>query len=108
MTDNALAYRHSHAFAQAVADLGAVQRFTKPYQPQINGKVEGFIRTLLHEWAYQRPHASNHERTAALPAWLQTYNRRVESRAGAVVCSHRLQGPRRGSLALQLSPWLTA
>jgi len=74
MTDNALTYRRSHAFRQAVADLGAVQRFIKPYQPQVNGKVERFNRTLAEEWAYQRPYTSNAERSAALPNWLHTYN----------------------------------
>ena len=74
MTDNARNYRAARVFAQAVADLGAVQRFTRPYRPQSNGKVERFNRTMLDEWAYQRPYHSNEQRTAALPAWLHTYN----------------------------------
>jgi transposase InsO family protein len=36
--------------------------------------VERFNRTLLAEWAYQRPYASNPERTAALDGWLHLYN----------------------------------
>jgi transposase InsO family protein len=74
MTDNAKAYRAAHTFQQALAELGATQCFTRPYRPQSNGKVERFNRTLAHEWAYQRPYASNRQRTAALPAWLHTYN----------------------------------
>jgi transposase InsO family protein len=74
MTDNAPPYRRGRAFGQAVAALGAAQRFTPPYRPQPNGKVERFNRTLLAEWAYQRPYASNQERTAALDAWLHLYN----------------------------------
>ncbi len=39
-----------------------------------SGKVERFNRTLLDEWAYQRPYASNTERTTALADFLHTYN----------------------------------
>jgi transposase InsO family protein len=74
LTDNAFAYRHSRQFHAAVAELGAVQRFCRPYRPQTNGKVERFNRTLLAEWAYLRPYASNAERTAALDDWLHLYN----------------------------------
>jgi transposase InsO family protein len=71
LTDNAWAYR-SHAFAEA---LGAARhRFTRPYRPQTNGKVERFNRTLLEEWAYLRVYDSEAERTAALDEWLHLYN----------------------------------
>jgi transposase len=39
LTDNAFAYRHSGQFQAAVAELGAVQRFCRPYHPETNGKV---------------------------------------------------------------------
>jgi transposase InsO family protein len=74
MTDNALAYRRGRAWQQALTDLNATARFTKKYRPQTNGKAERFNRTLLDEWAYQRPYTSNHDRAQALPAWLHTYN----------------------------------
>lgn len=74
MTDNALAYRRSTAWRHALEDLGAEARFTRRYRPQTNGKAERFNRTLLDEWAYQRPFTSNNERAAALPRWLHTYN----------------------------------
>jgi transposase InsO family protein len=74
LTDNAFAYRRSGHVQAAVAELGAVQRFTRPYRPQTNGKVKRFNRTLLNEWAYLRPYTSNAERTAALDDWLHLYN----------------------------------
>ncbi|TFB92585.1 IS481 family transposase [Cryobacterium sp. HLT2-28] len=74
LSDNAFAYRNSAAFHQAVADLGAEQRFIKPHCPWTNGKVERLNRTLATEWAYSRVFTSNDERTAALAPWLNYYN----------------------------------
>lgn len=74
LTDNAWAYRKGLAWKNALADLGATGKLTRPYRPQTNGKVERFNRTLLEEWAYLRPYTSNTERTAALADFLHTYN----------------------------------
>ena len=72
LTDNGSAYR-SHAFRDALAAGGVVHKRTRPYRPQTNGKVERFNRTLLTEWAYARPYASETERAAAYPTFLHTY-----------------------------------
>jgi transposase InsO family protein len=74
MTDNAWGYVRSAAFRAVLAELGSRQLRTPPYTPRVNGKVERFNRTLLEEWAYVRLYTSNHERTAALTAWLHRYN----------------------------------
>jgi transposase InsO family protein len=72
MTDNGACYR-SHAFADALGK-DVTHKWTKPYRPQTNGKVERFNRTLAAEWAYAKPYASEDERAAAYEAWLHHYN----------------------------------
>ncbi|WP_329028879.1 MULTISPECIES: IS481 family transposase [unclassified Streptomyces] len=74
LTDNAWAYRKGLAWKAALNQLGATGKLTRAYRPQTNGKVERFNRTLLDEWAYQRPYTSNNERTQALTDFLHTYN----------------------------------
>ena len=74
MTDNAKNYTRSRAFQAALVDLGARHKRTRPYRPQTNGKTERFNRTLLDEWAYARPYASNGERLIALPDFVDRYN----------------------------------
>ena len=74
MTDNAFAYRHSWAWRDALAALGAQARFTRAYRPQTNGKAERFNRTLLEEWAYREVFDSSAQRSAVLPKFLHTYN----------------------------------
>ncbi|WP_183323253.1 IS481 family transposase [Cryobacterium roopkundense] len=74
LSDNAFAYRNSQAFKDAVATLGAQQRFIKPHCPWTNGKVERFNRTLQTEWAYRQVFTSSAQRTQALDPWLNYYN----------------------------------
>ena len=72
LTDNGSCYR-SRAFAAALSDTITHKR-TRPYQPQTNGKIERFHRTLADEWAYARPYRSDTERCDAFQVWLHTYN----------------------------------
>ncbi len=72
MTDNGACYR-SRVFAEALGE-DVKHKWTKPYRPQTNGKVERFNRTLAAEWAYARPYTSETEREAAYTHWLHTYN----------------------------------
>lgn len=83
ISDNALAYRRSQPFKDAVAKLSARQKFIKPHCPWQNGKVERFNRTLAAEWAYRQPFTSNQARADALAPWIDHYNTgRIHSSPG--------------------------
>ncbi|MDQ0375240.1 transposase InsO family protein [Cellulomonas humilata] len=74
ISDNAFCYRRSVAFRAAIAELGIDQKFIRPHCPWTNGKVERLNRTLASEWAYSQVFATNTDRAALLPAWLEHYN----------------------------------
>ena len=77
MTDNGACYRSRmfrEMFRDLLAEHGIKHKWTRPYRPQTNGKVERFNRTLQEEWAYARPYSSESERVAAFPNFLHTYN----------------------------------
>ena len=38
--------KDSHPFERMLTELGIKHRYTKPYRPQTNGKIERFWRTL--------------------------------------------------------------
>jgi hypothetical protein len=67
MTDDALACTRSHAWRQALTELGAPGPTHPPLPPPDQRQsIERFNRTMLDELAYQRPYTSNTERTTAL------------------------------------------
>ena len=71
LTDNGSCYR-SKAFNTALGT--ATHKWTRPYRPQTNGKVERFNRTLAAEWAYAQLYRSDEARADTYPAWLHHYN----------------------------------
>jgi len=72
MTDNGACYRSKLFNATLGEDVK--HRYTRPYRPQTNGKVERFNRTLAQEWAYATTYRSEHSRAATYEAWLLYYN----------------------------------
>ena len=91
ISDNAFAYRNSADFKNAVATIGAEQRFIKPHCPWTNGKVERLNRTLATEWAYRQIFTSNKARRDALAPWLEHYNtERIHTGIGATPISRVL------------------
>jgi transposase InsO family protein len=71
LTDNGSCYR-SRIFAEASGEVE--HRWTRPYRPQTNGKVERFHRTLADEWAYARLYRSDADRCNQFAIWPHTYN----------------------------------
>jgi transposase len=76
MTDNAFAYVHNRSLRELLAHHGIRHLTTEPYRPRTNGKVERFHQTMSREWAYGLAYRSHRHRNAALPHWLDNYNRR--------------------------------
>ena len=73
LTDNGVAYR-SHAWKNILTAAGITVRYTRPYRPQTNGKVERFHRTRRDEWGYGKAYRSENARRKALTSWLHIYN----------------------------------
>jgi transposase InsO family protein len=71
MTDNGSCYR-SRLFADALDTI--THKFTRPYRPQTNGKIERFHRTLAAEWAYVRHYSSDQARADTYQDWIHSYN----------------------------------
>jgi transposase InsO family protein len=76
MTDNAFSYVHNRSLRELLARHGVRHLTTEPYRPRTNGKVERFHQTMAREWAYGLAYRSHRHRNAALPHWLDNYNRR--------------------------------
>jgi transposase InsO family protein len=76
MTDNAFTYVHNRSLCELLARHGIRHLRTEPYRPRTNGKVERFHQTMAREWAYGLAYRSHRHRNAALPHWLDNYNRR--------------------------------
>jgi transposase InsO family protein len=76
MTDNAFTYAHNRSLRELLASHGVRHLTTEPYRPRTNGKVERFHQTMAREWAYGLAYRSHRHRNAALPHWLDNYNRR--------------------------------
>ena len=72
LTDNGSCYR-SKVFNTSLGS-GIKHKYTRPYRPQTNGKVERFNRTMVEEWAYAKAYRSETERTQAFQSWLHHYN----------------------------------
>ncbi len=74
-TDNAWTYTHNNALAALLTQHAIRHRTIPPRTPKRNGKIERYQQTLQREWAYGQRYRSSNARAAALPHWLDHYNR---------------------------------
>jgi transposase InsO family protein len=74
LTDNGSPYK-SKAWRRVCRAASVRHRFTRPYRPQTNGKVERWIQTALRECLYLCAFESSDERRERLQGWLGWYNR---------------------------------
>jgi transposase InsO family protein len=73
LTDNGNPYR-SKSWRRVCRLTGVRHRFTRPYHPQTNGKVERWIRSVLSESLYLEVFNSADQRRLALQRYLRYYN----------------------------------
>jgi transposase InsO family protein len=73
LSDNGSCYR-SRLWRTTLQDHAITPKFTRPYRPQTNGKVERFHRILLEEWAYIRDWNSDLERSGHYEHFVHFYN----------------------------------
>lgn len=92
MTDNGPAYR-SGDFNAALDALGIEHKYTRPFSPWQNGKVERMNRTLAQEWQYSRAWKSEESRAEALDSFIEHYNwERPHSACGGLPPMSRIVG----------------
>lgn len=66
--------KHQHPFERMLIELGIVHRYTRPYRPQTNGKVERFWRTLEEDLLAETDFDSQEELKEELLQYLYYYN----------------------------------
>ncbi len=92
MTDNGPAY-HSRPFNEFLSSGGVRHKYTRPYSPWQNGKVERMDQTLARERQHVRAWESEASRADALEAFIDHYNwERPHSACGGLPPMSRIVG----------------
>jgi hypothetical protein len=78
MSDNGPEFKgtlaREHPFETMCQELGIKHRYTRPYRPQTNGKIEAFFRILKDEFFYPNAFDSEHDLIMNLGNFLFEYN----------------------------------
>ena len=92
MTGDGPAYR-SGEFNVMLEARGIGHKYTRPFSPWQNGKVERMNRTLAREWQYARAWESEDARAEALASFIERYNwDRPHSACGGLPPMSRIVG----------------
>ena len=92
MADNGPACR-SREFNGLLASRGIMRKYTRPFSPWQNGKVERMNRTLAQEWRYARAWESEESRAEAPDSFIEHYNwDRPHSACGGLPPMSRIVG----------------
>ena len=76
LTDNAWCYTKNRSLSELLERRAITHKRTRPYTPKTNGKVERYQQTMDREWGRGLIYNNSADRRAALPHWLEHYNRR--------------------------------
>lgn len=84
--------KHGHPFERMLIEVGIKHRYTKPYRPQTNGKVERFWRTLQEDLIRETDFESLEELKDELMQYLYYYNHHrphqgIDGKCPAEMCS---------------------
>jgi|SRR5579872_345167 len=66
--------KQNHPFERMLVEVGIKRRYTRPYRPQTNGKVERFWRTLQEDLIHETDFDSLEELKDELTQYLYYYN----------------------------------
>ena len=91
-TDNGPGYRN-RLFNVSLEARGVRHKYTRPFSPWQNGRVERMNQTLAREWQYARAWESEASRAEALEAYMDHYNwERPHSACGGLPSMSRIVG----------------
>ena len=91
-TDNGSGYRN-RLFNESLEARGVRHKYTRPFSPWQNGRVERMNQTLAREWQYARAWESEASRAEALEAYMDHYNwERPHSACGGLPPMSRIVG----------------
>ena len=91
-TDNGPGYRN-RLFNESLEARGVRHKYTRPFSPWQNGRVERMNQTLAREWQYARAWESEASRAEALEAYMDHYNwERPHSACGGLPPMSRIVG----------------
>ena len=106
ISDNGSQFK-ADGFQQVLKQHGIKSRFTSPYHPQSNGKIERWHKSLKHEAVYPGSPVTADELRAEIERFVESYNKeRLHAAVGYVAPADVLAG-KRDAILEQRQSYLT-